>query len=117
MYGHEVPHNHRKAIELYHKNREQHLVADSEKLETSQLHGYHVSNDFGHKSTVTALTTHKKITLHFTYAVKHDGPYKSRVVAGGHLTNTSLENIYSGVVSLRGVWLIVFLGELYGLKI
>ena len=42
----------------------------------------------------------------------HDGRYKSRVVAGGHLTKTPAESIYSGVVSLRGVRLVVFLAEL-----
>ena len=56
--------------------------AESEKLETSQLSGYHVFKDLGHKSTVAATATHKKISLHFVYAVKHNGRYKSRVVAG-----------------------------------
>ena len=91
--------------------------AESEKLETSQLSSYNVLKDLGHKSTVAAPATHKKISLHFVYAVKHDGRYKSRVVAGGHLTDTPLESVYSGVVSLRGVRLVVFLGELNGLKI
>ena len=114
MYGHRVPRNHREAMELDHKNGNN-LWVISEK--TSQLREYHVFNDLGHKYTITAPTTHKKISLHFVYAVKHDGRYKSRVVTGGHLTDTTLESVYSGVVSLRGVRLIMFLGELNDLKI
>jgi hypothetical protein len=52
------------------------------------------------------------------YAVKHDERYKSRIVAGGHLTGTPMESVYSGVVSLpRGVRIVIFLAELNGLKI
>ena len=116
QFGHEVPRNHREAMELDRKNGNNRW-AESEKLETSQLSSYNVFKDLGHKSTVAAPATHKKISLHFVYAVKHDGRYKSRVVAGGHLTDTPLESVYSGVVSLRGVRLVVFLGELNGLKI
>ena len=50
-------------------------------------------------------------------AVKHDERYKSRLVAGGHLTDTPVESVYSGVVSLRGVRLVIFLAELNGLKV
>ena len=57
------------------------------------------------------------ITLHLVYAVKHDERYKSRIVAGGHLTGTPMESVYSGVVSLRGVRIVIFLAELNGLKI
>jgi len=39
------------------------------------------------------------------------------LVAGGHLTGTPLESVYSGVVSLRGLRLVIFLAELNKLKI
>ena len=58
----------------------------------------------------------KKITMHFVYVVKHDGRFKSRLVAGGHLTDTPIDNVYSGVVSLRGLPTIIFLGELNDLE-
>jgi Reverse transcriptase (RNA-dependent DNA polymerase) len=38
-------------------------------------------------------------------------------VAGGHLTAIPLESIYSGVASLRGLRIIVFLAELNGLSL
>ena len=67
--------------------------------------GYVMANDF------------TKIRVHFVYAVKHDGRRKARLVAGGHLTAIPHESIYSGVVSLKGICLIIFLGRLNGLPI
>ena len=49
---------------------------------------------------------YKKIKVHFVYAVKHDGQYKSRLVTGGHLTNTPVDSVYSSVISLRGLRLV-----------
>jgi hypothetical protein len=46
------------------------------------------------------------------YDVQHDGHHKARLVAGAHLTDLNMESVYTGVVSLRGIWLIVFLAEL-----
>ena len=41
----------------------------------------------------------------------------SRLVAGGHLTDTPTESVYSGVVSLRGVRIVIFLAELNELEV
>ena len=60
---------------------------------------------------------YKKINLHFVYDVKHDGRFKARVVAGGHLTETPVESIYSGVVSLRGIRIVTFIAELNDLEV
>ena len=60
---------------------------------------------------------YKKINLHFVYDVKHDGRFKARVVAGGHLTETPVESIYSGVVSLRGIQIVTFIAKLNNLKV
>ena len=51
------------------------------------------------------------------YDVKHGGRHKSRLVAGGHLTDTPIESVYSGVVSLRSLRLVIFLAELIGLEV
>ena len=58
----------------------------------------------------------KKIRVHMVCAVKHDGRHKARLVAGGHLTETPIDSAYSSVVSLRGIRILAFLGELNGLK-
>ena len=57
------------------------------------------------------------IQVHFVHGAKHDGRYKTRLVAGGHLTLIPNDSIYSGVVLLKGVRLITFLGRLNNLKI
>ena len=74
-------------------------------------------DNYGHIRANRAPTGYKRITLHFVYAVKHDGRYKARVVAGGHLTDAPIESVYSGVVSLRGVRTVVFLAELNDLEL
>ena len=50
-------------------------------------------------------------------AVKHNGRHKARLVADGSLTPEPVENIYSGVVSLRHLRLVIFLGELNNLEL
>ena len=59
---------------------------------------------------------YKKVKLITVYDVKHDGRHKTRIVASGHLTDIPTESVYSGVVSLRGIRLLVFLAELNGLQ-
>ena len=49
--------------------------------------------------------------------MKHDGRHKTRLVAHGSLTSEPVENIYSGVVSLRHLRLVIFLGELNNLEV
>ena len=58
-----------------------------------------------------------KIRVHFVYAVKHDGRFKARLVADGHLTKEPVESIYPGVVSLRSLRMVVFISQLNDLEI
>ena len=46
------------------------------------------------------------------FAVKFDGRHKARLVADGYLASEPIENIYSGVVSLRNLRLVIFLSKL-----
>ena len=62
-------------------------------------------------------TRYQKIRVHLFFAVKYDGRHKARLVADGHLTPEPVESIYSGVVSLRNLRLVIFLGKLYNLEI
>ena len=57
----------------------------------------------------------QKIRVHLIFAVKYDGRHKARLVADGHLTPEPVESIYSGVVSLRNLKLVIFLGKLNNL--
>ena len=51
------------------------------------------------------------------FVVKFDSRHRARLVADGCLTPEPVENIYSGVVSLRNLRLVIFLGKLNNLDI
>jgi hypothetical protein len=82
---------------------------DSEVMEVEQLHEYSVFGDKGYGGSIPM--GYKMIRCHLVYDVKHDAQHKSRLVAGGHLMDTPLDSVYSGVVSLRSVRMIAFLAE------
>ena len=65
-------------------------------------------------STIT--NGYKEIITHLIFVVNHDGRHKSRMIADGDLIDVPLDSVYSGVVSLRGLRLVVFLAELNGLE-
>ena len=60
---------------------------------------------------------YKVIPCHMVYTAKHDSRHKSRFVGGGHRTETPVDSVYSGVVSLSGIRLIAFLAEHNGLNL
>ena len=65
-----------------------------------------------HKKVINPPKGYHRIRVHLVFAVKFDGRHKARFVADGHLTPEPIENIYSGVVSLRNLRLVIFLGKL-----
>ena len=65
-----------------------------------------------HKKVKNPPRGYHRIKVHLVFAVKFDGRHKARLVADGHLTPEPIENIYSGVVSLRNLRLVIFLGKL-----
>ena len=73
--------------------------------------------DSSHKRIINAPRDHQKIRVNLIFAVKHDGRHKTRLVADGSLTPEPVKNIYSGVVSLRHLRLVIFLGELNNLEL
>ena len=114
MYGYQIPRSHDEALKLDTRNGNT-KWQDAEQLELSQLEEYQTFKDMG--KGLKPLEGYKKITVHFVYAVKHDGRHKARLVAGGHLTEAPDDSIYSSVVSLRGLRLVLFLVELNGLSV
>jgi hypothetical protein len=100
MFGHLVPRNHQQAIEIDKKNGNTRWQ-DAKKEELTAILTYGTFNDRGKGKA--APNGYKKITFHFVFTVKHDGRYKARFVAGGHLTDTPIDSVYSSVASLRGV--------------
>ena len=116
MYGYKVPRNHEECVQFDKENGDNKWVK-AEELERMQLFEYDVFDDRGHKSKARVPAGYKKIRLSWAYAVKHDGRFKARCVARGDLTDPPNESVYSGVVTLRGVRLCIFLAELNGLKV
>jgi hypothetical protein len=96
MFGHQVPRNHDQAVEIDLQNGNTRWQ-DAEKEELSAVLGYGTFNDHG--KGAPGPNGHKKITVHFVFACKHDGRYKARLVAGGHLTDTPL-TAYTPVLPL-----------------
>jgi hypothetical protein len=109
QYGFEIPRNYAHCIELDAKNGNLKWTI-STVLEFEQLAEYDTFTDLGIDGKPPA--DFKKIRVHLIYAVKHDGRHKARCVADGHLTDIPLDSVYSGVVSLRGIRILIFLAEL-----
>ena len=113
MFGFEVPRNYNHALELDKKNGNTRWQ-DCTKVEMEQLYEYSTFVDYGIDGKIPP--GYKKIRTHLVFAVKHDGRHKARMVADGHLTDVPLDSVYSGVVSLRGLRLVLFLVELNDLN-
>ena len=88
--------------------------ADATKLEMQLLNSYHVFKDHGVTDTIPL--GYKKIRVHLVYDIKHDGCHHARMVADGHLTDVPVESVYSGVVTLRGLRMLLFIAEINGLE-
>ena len=73
--------------------------------------------DSNHRKILNAPPNHQKIRVNIIFAVKHNGRHKARLVADGSLTPEPVENIYSGVLSLRHLRLVIFLEELNKSKV
>ena len=120
QHGFQVPKDYNDAMRLDKENGNTHWQGAMD-LELTQIHEYKVFKDTGkakfHNGKVVTPDGFQKIRVHFVYAVKHDGRFKARLVADGHLTKEPLESIYSGVVSLRSLRMVVFLSQLNNLEI
>jgi hypothetical protein len=114
MYGFLVPRNHDQAMELDRQNGNT-KWQEAEAVELKQIDDYHSFLDKG--KGYNPGPDYKKIRVHMVYAVKHDGRHKARLVAGGHLTDTPIDSVYSSVVSLRGIRILTFIAELNGLEV
>ena len=112
-FGYQVPHDHAEAMFLDQKNGN-HKWAEAEAQEMKSFQEFGVFKDLGKGGKPPE--GYKKVKLITVYVVKHDGRHKTRIVAGGHLTDIPMESVYSGVVSLQGIRLLVFLAELNGLQ-
>ena len=124
MFGYLITRNYMEAMQFDSENNNSKWY-DAIKLEMESMLEYKVFK----KCDKAILDKHKKvmnppkgyhtprIKVHLVFAVKFDGRHKARLVADGHLSPEPIENIYSGVVSLRNLRLVIFLGKLNHLEL
>ena len=111
-FGVRVPRDHKEAV-LLQEQQGHKKWTDAEGVELKQIDDYDTLRDIGKGTHLPSGYT--KIRVAFVYDCKHDGRYKARLVAGGHLTEPDKENSYSGVVSLKSMRLALLIGEMNGL--
>ena len=122
MFGFLIPRNYTEALEFDKANNNSKWY-DATKAELDSIHSYQVFHKHEkaqydkQKKVINAPPGYQKIRVHLIFAVKYDGRHKARLVADGHLTPDPVESIYSGVVSLRNLKLVIFLGKLNNLEL
>ena len=122
MFGFLIPRHYTEALEVDKANNNSKWY-DATKAELDSIHSYevfqkHEKAQYDKQKKVTnAPPGYQKIRVHLIFAVKYDGRHKARLVADEHLTPEPVESIYSGVVSLRNLKLVIFLGKLNNLEL
>ena len=84
--------------------------------EPKQLRDYEKFIDKGLFGKVGVPSGHQLIKVIWVFAVKHDGRHEARLVSYGNLTAVPLNSVHTGVVTLRGLRLVLFLAERNGLE-
>ena len=117
MFGYLIPRNYMEAMQFDSENKNSKWY-DAIKMEMKSMREYKVLKKWDkvildkHKKVMNSPKGYHRIKVHLVFAVKFDDKKKARLVADGHLTHEPIENIYSGVVSLRNHRLVIFLGKL-----
>ena len=115
-FGYELPRNndYEHAVQLDKRNGNR-LWQEATQIEMNQHNEYKTYKYLGYNAK--APDGYKKIRVHIVWDVKHDVRHKDRLVDDGHLTDVPLSSVYSGVLSLRGVRLAIFLSKLNSLEL
>ena len=117
MFGYLIPGNYMEAMQFDSANKNSKWY-DAIKMEMESMREHKVFKKWDkaildkHKKVMNSPKGYHRIKVHLVFAVKFDGRHKDRLVADGRLTPEPIENIYSGVVSLRNLRLVIFLGKL-----
>ena len=122
MFGYLIPRNYMEAIQFDSENKNSKWY-DAIKLEMESMSEYKVFKKWDkaildkHKKVINPPKGYHRIKVHLVFAVKFVGRHKARLVADSHLAPEPIDNIYSGVVSLRNLRLVIFLGKLNNLEL
>ena len=113
-FGVEVPQSTRHALKIDAEDGKG-LWKKAMQTEINQLMEYGTFKVLGEKEP--APEGYKFIPYHCIYDVKFDGRRKCRLVAGGHMTEPSTEEIFSGVVSMETVRTTFVIARRNGLEV
>ena len=122
MFAYLIPRNYMEAMQFDSENKNGKWY-DAIKLEMESMIEYKLFKKWDktildkQKKVMNSPKGYHRIKVHLVFAVKVDGRHTARLAADGHLTPEPIENIYSGVVSLRSLRLVIFLGKLNNLDI
>ena len=122
MFGYLIPRNYMEAMQFDSENKHSKWY-DAIKIEMESMLEYKVFKKWDkaildkHKKVMNSPKGYHRIKAHLVFAVKFDDRHKARLVADGHLTPEPVENIYSGVVSLRNLRVVIFLCRLNNLDL
>jgi CRISPR/Cas system CSM-associated protein Csm4 (group 5 of RAMP superfamily) len=114
--GYEIPRTYDQAMN-FDENNGNTKWQDAIKTELKQIDEFKVFIDKGHHTKTKTPPGYKKIQVHLIFDVKHKGRHKANLVADGYHTNVTLESVYSGVVSLCGFLLVLFLSKLNSMEL
>jgi hypothetical protein len=113
-FGVEVPQSSRHAFEM-DKSEGTTVWKEAMEAEISQLHAHETFITVNEHEKVPP--GYKMIPYHCIYDVKFDGRKKCRLVAGGHMTDPTSEEVFSGVVSMETVRICFVLAQLNNLEV
>ena len=122
MFGYIISRNYMEAMQFGSENKHSKWY-DALKLKMESKFEYKVFKKWdkaihaNYKKVTNPPKGYHRIKVHLVFAVMFDGRHKARLVADGHLSAEPIENIYSGVVSLRNLSLVIFLGTLNHLEL
>ena len=117
MFGYLIHKNYMEAMQFDSENKNSKWY-DAIKIEMESMLEYKVLKKWDksifdkHKEVMNPPKGYHRINVHLVFAVKFDGRQNTRLVEVGHLTPEPIEHTYSGVVSLRNLRLVIFLGKL-----
>jgi hypothetical protein len=98
MYGYQVPRDYEQAVSIDEDNKNT-KWQDSTEKEFREIDEYETFNDKG--KGYQPGPEYKRYVYISHLRCQHDGRHKARLVAGGHLTETPIDSVYSSVVSQR----------------
>ena len=111
-FGVEVPQGTKHALKLDRQNRNT-LWTDAIKLELKLINEYQT---FRHPNKGESLCDYQLIPYHFVFDVKVDGRRQAHLVAGGNVTTSLKEEVYSRVVRIETIRLAFLVSAMNGLQ-